>query len=283
MWEGLGYYSRARNLHRAARLVVEKHGGRFPETLEEAAALPGLGRSTAGAILSIGYSRKTPVLDANVKRVLCRVFAVEDAGSPREIERKLWRIAGDLVRCRRPGDLNQGLMEVGSQVCAPRSPRCGSCPLKRRCGAFRSGDPELYALPVRRPRTERFRVALGIVFKGDKVLIQRRPEKGLLGGLWEFPGGKVEPGERVEQALHRELREELGVEVRILKTRETLEHHYTRFRVTLHPFDCGIVSGRPLLGGTNRRRWCPVSRLAAYAFPAANRRLILRLLSERGG
>ena len=200
VWEGLGYYARARNLHKAAKLIREEHKGKFPDSYEEIHRLPGIGDYTAGAISSIAFNLPTPVLDGNVTRVLCRLFAIrQDPKSPKTQE-KLWRLAGSLLPKKNPGDFNQALMELGALVCLPELPRCLFCPLPSACEARKIGL-EL-SLPVRTQKKPlpTVSVSVALLWKDGKLLIQRRPEQGLLGGLWEFPGGKIEKEETPEEA-----------------------------------------------------------------------------------
>ncbi len=282
LWEGLGYYSRARNLHRAARMIVDVHDGRFPDTYAEARKLPGVGPYTAAAVLSIAYGKPYAALDGNVIRVLTRVFAIaEDVGS-HATRKRLQSLADVLLDPTRPGAFNEAMMELGATRCTPTAPRCPQCPLRAVCLAFAEGAPESY--PVKRPKAPRphYDIAVGLIFnEAGEVLIQKRPEEGLLGGLWEFPGGKIEEGETPEEACKREVREELGIEVAVTSAFHKLSHAYTHFRITMHAFRCRHVAGVPRSHSDQPVRWIPVEALPEYAFPRANRRLIERMRNER--
>lgn len=274
VWEGLGYYGRARNLHRAARDLVARRGGALPEEPGELRRLPGIGPYTAGAIASLAFGRPEPAVDGNARRVLSRLFdlAAPSRGALEEAARGL------LEAC--PGSaagLNQALMDLGASVCTPRSPACPRCPLRPSCLAHARGTVD--ARPPPRPGRElpHHDVAVGIVWKGGKTLIQRRPETGLLGGLWEFPGGKVEPGETPGEAVRREIREELGIEVRVEDPLDPFDHAYSHFRVTLHPFHAPWVAGEPEPGTATAWSWVRPETLGEYPFPAANRRIIQSL------
>lgn len=278
LWEGLGYYSRARHLHRAAGMIVAQFGGRFPDTYEEARQLPGVGAYTAAAVLSIAFGRPHAVLDGNVARVLARVFAVEEDVKAARTRKVLQALADRLLAPEQPGRFNEAVMELGATVCTPAAPRCTGCPLQPVCGAYAEGDPEAYPVSQKRPPRPHYDIAVGLVFnERGELLIQRRPEEGLLGGLWEFPGGKQEPEETLEAACRRELREELGVEAEVEAPFHRLAHAYTHFKITLHAFRCRIRSGRPTSQTGLPLRWVPVGELDRYAFPRANRRLIERL------
>ena len=187
-WSGLGYYRRARALHQAARLIVERHGGHFPRRPEEALALPGVGRYTAGAVLSIAYGLKEPVLDGNVTRVLSRLRLLRDDPRGGAAQKRLWGMARSLVEASRsPGDLNQALMELGAIVCTPASPSCLVCPLAPGCLARDAGEQETIPPPRRgrRPETQRLKVA--VVRRAGRLLMRRRGRTGLMDGLWELP------------------------------------------------------------------------------------------------
>ena len=190
VWSGLGYYRRARLLKTAAGRIVERHGGRVPSRLEEIRALPGVGRYTAGAIASIAFGVRTPVVDGNVVRVLSRLFAIspKPRSSETAIRDEIWRLADALVPAARPGDWNQALMELGATLCRPARPACGACPLARECAALAEGDPARYPPPRKRPAVVRASAALVVIERGGRILLIRRPGTELLGGLWELPG-----------------------------------------------------------------------------------------------
>ena len=280
-WEGLGYYSRARNLHKAARRVVDVFGGRFPDTYEAVCTLPGVGAYTAAAVLSIAFERPHAVLDGNVIRVLTRVFAIDaEVGSTRT-RCRLQTLADALLDPTRPGDFNQAMMELGATVCTPTAPPCPRCPVRTVCRAFADGAPEAYPVKKKKAPVPHYDIAVGLVFDGDCLLIQRRPEDKMLGGLWEFPGGKREPGEPIEEACRRELREELGIEVEIESLFGKVSHAFTHFKITLYAFRCRIRIGTPQPQDGVPMRWVPIAELADYAFPRANRRLIETLIERR--
>lgn len=228
LWAGLGYYSRARNLHRTARLVVET-GGVFPDTLEGLMALPGVGRSTAGAILSIAYDQPAPILDGNVRRVLVRLMAWREDPRSREAEKQLWRWAEALTSRDRPHDYAQAIMDLGATVCTPQEPDCAACPLASCCVAHALGMAR--TLPIRRkkpPVPVRSEVTL-LLQHGDALLVRQRPAEGLLGGLWEFPvvdHAAAEPVRSVAEALLTSLGR--GDE---LKEVGALPHAYSHFKL----------------------------------------------------
>ncbi|MBM4045775.1 MAG: A/G-specific adenine glycosylase [Planctomycetes bacterium] len=289
VWEGLGYYSRARNLHRAAKLVVSEFGGRLPGTMDELLTLPGIGRYTAGAIASIAFGQDEPVLDGNVTRVLCRVFRIRQNPKAGKTQQKLWSLARQLIPPGKAGAMNQALMELGATVCVPREPRCAVCPLSVAkkpvpiigtgffCLARLHGEQDDLPLKTKRKPVPHHDIAAGVIWKGSRILIDQRKPEGLLGGLWEFPGGKRRPRESLAAALVREAREELGVQVEVLRPLVTVQHAYSHFRITLHVFHCRHVSGRPRALGCAAWKWVTLPELGRYAFPAATHKVIAAL------
>lgn len=282
-WEGLGYYSRARNLHQAARKVVDEFGGSVPDTHDEISSLPGVGPYTAAAVLSIAYDRPHAVLDGNVIRVLSRVFAVDADVKRTATKRALQLAADELIDPGDPGDFNQALMELGARICSPRSPDCGRCPVEGVCQARRLDEPEAFPVSASRGEVPHRDVVVALIFDDDgRVLIQRRPNDAMLGGLWEFPGGKCEAGESLESACIRELREELAIDVGVDGFFYRLSHAYSHFRITLHAFRCSVLNGVPRSQNEEPIAWVPLTSLDNYAFPRANRRLIDELLAQPG-
>ncbi len=271
-WQGLGYYRRARDLRRAARVLVERHGGRLPDDEKALRALPGFGPYTVAAVLSIAFNRAVPLVDANVRRVLMRVFCMEGPARASNDKALLERLAPEVPR-RRPGDFNQALMELGALVCRPANPACLRCPLRAACRAYTEGRQEV--IPAAVKRTYRKQTAVvGIINREGRILIQRRPVEGFLGGLWEFPGGKVEKGETLEDALAREIREEVGIRIIGIRPFLTVDHSYTQFKVTLHAFTCRPAT-EPALGPA--MRWVKPHDLAKYPFPSGSARIADRL------
>ena len=281
-WEGLGYYSRARNLHRAARHIVAQHDGRIPDTEAAIRALPGVGPYTAAAVLSLAYDRPLAVLDGNVMRVLARVFAVDADTRSSATRNALQAVADALLPAAAPGSFNEALMELGATICTPRNPACGRCPLRPVCAAFAQGQTEHYPVVSKKKPVPHIEVAVGIVEDADgRVLIQRRPDEAMLGGLWEFPGGKREDDEPLTETCRRELREELGIEVEVGDRLACVNHAFSHFTITLHAFPCRVLEGTPRHHADQPVHWVAVDRLDDYAFPRANRRLIQVLLDRR--
>jgi len=286
-WEGLGYYARARNLHRAAQVIALEHGGRLPNTFDELARLPGIGRYTAGAIASMAFGRDEPVLDANVTRVLSRLFAVRSDPRKASTRHRLWETARLLLPPGKASPFNQALMDLGAIVCTARVPQCPSCPLSELCVAKRKGLETV--LPRRAPRKSipHVEVAAGLVWDRERsdprarLLITKRCAEAMLGGLWEFPGGRREPAETLRECLARELKEELEIEVEVGEPFLTVKHAYSHFRITLSTFHSRLTEGEPKAIACDEWRWVHPLKLGQYAFPRADLRIIERLRSGR--
>lgn len=278
IWEGLGYYARCRNFYKACKLVVAEHDGMVPGRWELFRALPGVGDYTAAAVLSIAFYKPYPVLDGNVKRVMARLlaFGAEVERGSRLFHQRLneWSDAD------RPGDFNQAMMELGSQVCRRNDPHCFECPVASICLGHCEGDPTAYpVVPQKRRRPHRTIVA-GVVWRDGKFLIQRRPEEGLLGGLWEFPGGKVERGESLHAALVREIEEETGLVTTPSRKVGSVDHAYTHFSITLHLYHCTPVDDPGPNGLLAHQQWIEPEERSRFAFPRANHKLFEILESQ---
>lgn len=273
LWEGLGYYSRARNLHAAAQEVVRNHGGQLPADVRALRRLPGIGRYSAGAIASLAFGLDEPVVDGNVKRVLSRVFDIDAAVDSAAGERQLWTLATDHLPPGEAADYNQALMDLGARVCRPRNPRCEDCPLQHECRARARGNQ--HERPVTRPKTAipHHTVVAAVLRRRGRTLLAQRPAGGLLGGLWEFPGGKVESGKTLPAALQRELHEELGVAVRVADEIGVFKHAYSHYRVTLHAFECTLVDGTPRPLVAQALRWVRPVELADYPMGKLDRQI----------
>ena len=274
LWEGLGYYRRARYLVKTARMVTQLGG--WPRRAAELVHLPGIGKSTAGAIASFAFGDRAPILDGNVRRVWYRLGALDpDPGG--HSDRLLWRVSEDAVSQHDPALVNQALMELGATICSHRSPACDACPLSHECEAFRAGTPERFPPPKTKTQKKvTFDVSVGLILDGDRFLVTRRPDDGLLGGLWELPGGKWEPGEDGAAALYRELEEELGIRVSMEAAFPQVRHSYTHFSVRLHPFLCRL-SGKARPRTQLPIRWITRSQIPTLAFPKGTLKVFERV------
>lgn len=272
LWEGLGYYSRALNLHETAKIIVDRRNGVFPQTVDDLLPLPGIGRYTAGAIASIAFGKRAPVLDGNVKRILSRVYAIESRIDRSETVNRMWRIMEDLVPVRSPGDFNQSMMELGARICLPKKPLCDNCPLKRWCNAFAQDCPEMYPSRKVAKVLPHYEVVAAAIYKRGRYLLGKRPPRGMLSGLWEFPGGKVESRETHSEALKREILEEIGIEIEVGDYLLSVNHGYSHCEVTIHLYKCTHIGGQPKTLYHSDIKWVPKSKFALYSFPAANLR-----------
>lgn len=281
-WEGLGYYSRARNLHRAARTVVEDHGGALPDTYEGLIGLPGVGPYTAAAVSSIAFDRPHPALDGNVMRVFSRLLRIEADPRRTSTRADMVRTGEALMPRSGAGDLNQALMELGARVCAPAQPRCTDCPVADWCRALAElEDPSVLPMrPVRKQRPH-LQVTAGIIRRAGKVLIAKRPPGGMLAGLWEFPGGKQEPGESLADCLRREIHEELEITIDVEEEVASVEHEYTHLSITLHAFAARYRSGRARAVGCSAFEWIDADHLSDFPIPRADH-LVLEALGASG-
>jgi A/G-specific adenine glycosylase len=272
-WEGLGYYSRARHLHQAAKLVTQEDHGQLPQEYTRLMCLPGIGTYTAAAITSIAFGQDRAVVDGNVKRVLARVFNYPSPINTPSAEKELEKIALDLLPAGEAGDFNQALMDLGATVCIPRNPSCGICPLQELCYACKHHlQADLPIVKEKKP-VPHYTVTAAVITRGEEVLIARRPPNGLLGGLWEYPGGKVEKDETHEEALSRELQEELGVSIGVGEKVGVYRHAYTHFRVTLHAYHAHIESGTPSAIQTSEVRWVAKEQLAEFPMGKIDRNI----------
>ncbi len=283
LWEGLGYYSRARSMHQAAREMVSRFNGRVPQTTDDLLTLPGIGRYTAGAIASIAFAQRVALVDGNVERVLCRLFRIRGIPKQAATRRRIWSIAEEMLPTEQVGQFSQSLMELGSEVCTPRAPRCMDCPLRRLCEAKQHDEQDQLPIRTGKKPLPGHIVVVGVIYRNSRILIDKRKPEGLLGGLWEFPGGKVRPGESLQAALQREVGEELDVRIEVGREIAVVHHAYTHFRVCIHAFECRHVSGVPRCIACDDLKWVRPTDLGRYAFPAANKRIIETLRPHRSG
>jgi len=246
LWEGLGY---------------------FPRTAAELETLPGIGRYTAGAIASIAFGERVPVLDGNVIRVLSRVYNVAECTDDASVRERLWGMAAGLVPAKRPGDFNQAMMELGARVCTPRTPACTECPVRQFCAARACRAESERPVRTRKVPARHREMVAAVVLRNGRYLLLKRPSAGLLGGLWEFPCGDVHRGETHPKALERVLREQLGVGASVGGAVARVRHAYTHFKVTLHVYACAIIDGTPAVTTHDALRWTARTKLRALALP----------------
>lgn len=278
-WEGLGYYQRARNLHLAAQKIISEYGGEIPSNVQDLRSLPGIGRYSAGAIASIAFGQDEPALDGNIRRVLSRLFDVSDPINTTSGEKHLWQLAAEHLPARMAGIYNQAFMELGALVCTPHSPDCPQCPLAQFCQARLLGIQEERPVKPVKNQIPHFTVTAAVIKKRGKVLITQRPLRGLLGGMWEFPGGKLLDGEDLDTCLKREIREELGIGIQVEESFGIYRHAYTHYRVTLHAFFCGMENGdipKPIQ--VESMQWSKITELSGFPMGKIDRQISRKLL-----
>ncbi len=278
VWENLGYYARVRNLHKAARGIVERLGGRIPTNWDELLQLPGIGRYTAGAILSIAFGVAVPAVDGNVRRVISRLHAIAESVDDDEVREGIEALVRNMLPKRDPGRFNQALMELGAVCCTPKTPTCLSCPVQADCRAREQGL--VHRLPVRGKKMavpHREVVAAVIRDEQGRILIVQRPGRGLLGSLWKFPGGILDPGESPEEGLKRIVRRELGIGIEVGSPLTAVKHAYTHFRITLTALSCILLEGTP---AGSPWRWAGAGEIEALPFSRADRRIAVAVATD---
>ncbi|WP_035275799.1 A/G-specific adenine glycosylase [Desulfogranum japonicum] len=281
-WEGLGYYSRARNLHKTAKILVEQFDGLVPDDRQTLLRLPGIGPYTSAAILSIGYNQKVTLIDANVERVFARLFDLDQPVKESRSRKKLQEMADRFFLTHTPRMWNQALMEFGALQCLPKNPGCLDCCLAEHCRALQNGTVDQRPITVPGKKQIHIEMACAILRRGNLYFLQQRLKDDIWGGLWEFPGGSLEPGESPDQAAVREVYEELEWKVSDPVFFSQVTHYYTRYKVSLSAFFCTLVEKTrpPVLHAASTYAWVPKENLLDYPFPAGHRQLV-RIILEK--
>ena len=283
LWQGLGYYSRAKRIHQSSKILGEFVGKNsdqdphsWPNLIDQWVSLPGIGRSTAGSIISSAFDLPTPILDGNVKRVFTRLLATENKSI--QYEKKLWEFSSLLISKLRPRDFNQALMDLGAIICTPKKPSCTSCPLQNFCVAYTKYDPHDFPKKEMTKINPLQEIGIGLVFnKNGELLIDKRLESSSMGGMWEFPGGKKHINESIEQTIEREIKEELGILVKVGDKLLSFEHAYTHKKLHFTVHICQWISGEPKPLASQKLLWVFPDKLFDFPFPAANTKIIAEL------
>ena len=280
IWQGLGYYSRARNLHRGAKHVVKEWKGVLPVQEKDLLLIPGIGRSTAGALLSLAFDIPTPILDGNVKRVLCRLYAIQDDMKTSHVQKRLWVLSQELTPSKDVHSYTQAIMDLGATVCTPRVPNCALCPLKKYCSAFRKNLQNQIPVRTGKKAIPHRHFALGLIKNRGRLLIMRRPEKGLLGGLWGFPHYQREGKKSFPESLQRGVLKEFGVSIQARTKLGIVQHTFSHFRMSMHLFSCRLEGHGGRTDPKSTKKWIFPSQMERYPFSTADRKVIRILLQE---
>ena len=269
-WEGLGYYQRAHNILFTAQTITSKYNGVFPETYDKLIDLKGIGDYTASAILSIAYNKPYPAIDGNLKRVIARLYGVHDL---KDIIKKSKKHIADLMINENPSIINQSLMDLGREICKPKKPKCIDCPVKKFCIGFNNKLIEKFSFKPKTKKIPTFDVSVGLIINNNHFLISKRKKNGLLGGLWELPGGKLTKNESFKDCLNRELSEELDIKINIINKIGIIKHQYSHFKINMCGFKCEIKSGTPKPLASDSIKWINFNEIKNYAFPKATLKL----------
>jgi len=267
LWEGLGYYSRCRNFHRASRIITKKYDGKIPETYDEFIALPGVGKYIASAVLSIAHDIKIPAIDVNLKRVYARILKIKQYTKYNLV--RIEKLGHELVQCGRPGDFNQAIMDIGSKLCRPFNPLCNVCPIRKHCKAYITGNPEEYPLAIKNKKNPTKKMTSVLVMIKDKFLIQKRDNSGLLGGLWELP--TVEHTSSNQDEINTLIHNNYSKKIKILNKLGSVKHSYSHFRVDVDFYFC---TAQEKVKTKKESKWIKINEFDKYAFSKINHKLI---------
>jgi A/G-specific adenine glycosylase len=279
-WEGLGYYGRARNFHKSCQIIALKFDGDIPDLPEEFSKLPGVGPYISAAVMSIAFHHPLPAVDTNAVRVAARLKMVAFS-SPAD-SKIIHRYLSDNIAIKRPGDFNQAIMDLGREICKSENPKCTRCPVSKFCNALVNNFVDKYPIKIKPDKKPHYNIAVGIIWNKGQILISKRRESGLLGGLWEFPGGKIEGDESAENCILREIKEELGVHVRPTTFLKQIKHAYTHFSITMDAYNCEFLHGCPQPLGCDDWRWIRPEQIKTLPFPRANHKLFDKIIVEEG-
>ena len=269
-WEGLGYYQRAHNIYSAAQTIMCDYKGSFPKDYDSLLKLSGIGDYTASAIMSIAYDKPYPAIDSNLKRVVLRLAGINDI---KNIVAESKIFVKSLMSNYNASKINQSLMDLGREICLPKNPLCSLCPVEKFCHAKNKDEIIKYSIISKSVKKPIYDVAVGMIWNKNKILISKRKDKGLLGGLWELPGGKKNKSESFATCLKRELYEELNIEVDVDKTMGKIKHKYSHFGINMRGFHCYILSGSPKAISAQKIKWIDLDDIKDYPFPRATLKL----------
>ncbi len=278
VWEGLGYYARARNLHKAAQIIIMEYDGKLPEDYATFRKLPGIGDYSAAAVHSIAFNEPYAAVDGNIKRVLARLLLIDAPINDTSSAKLFQQSADKLLDKKEPGQFNQAMMELGAIVCRPQSPTCLVCPVNQFCSAFQTTRQNEFPISLKREKVPEHHLVAGVIYKGSEVLIVQRPLDGLLGGLWEFPNGNVEESENAEQACIRHISDVVNLSVSKIKYITRVRHAFTHFKIIVDVFECDYQSGEVDLNGPIDAKWIKLNELKDYPLPRTTHKILEELI-----
>ena len=277
VWEGLGYYARARNLHKSAQVIVNELDGDVPRDYATFRKLPGVGDYSAAAVQSIAFNAPYAAVDGNIKRVMARLFLMDAPINDAKSAKLFQQRADELLDPTAPGHFNQAMMELGATVCRPQSPTCLVCPVNAFCEAFHTARQDEFPKRRETKPVPEHHIAVGVIYKGDAILITQRQFDGLLGGLWEFPGGRITKDETAEEACVRHIAEVVNLSVSDVKYLTRVRHAFTHFKIVVDVFTCDYQSGEVVLNGPRDAKWIEVAALRDYPLPRATHKFLDKL------
>lgn len=287
-WEGLGYYARARNLHKASKMITRDFGGEVPCGYTQLLTLPGIGPYTAAAIASVAGNYDIPVIDANVTRVYARLFNIGEPVKERQVQKYIVTLAEHLLPKSQARAYNQALMDLGGLVCTPKNPRCSDCPIAESCRALHNGTVRIRPMVGKKRDIITQHKVAGLIQWKDKIFIQQRKADDVWGGLWEFPGGEISEGEGDREGdaslvIAETISADIGLSVALVKPITKIIHHYTHHKIILHCFLCTLGGDRvePVLHSAESFRWVLSKDLEKFAFPAGPRKLLEYIRSNQ--
>ena len=275
LWEGLGYYARARNFKSACEWIKHNNNNQIPTNSHDFRQLKGVGDYIHAAVRSIAFNEVLPVIDGNVKRVVARLLELNSA--PSKALNVIKEFLINEISQKSPGDFNQAIMDLGSTICKPRNPRCSECNIRSFCKSYKNNTVDNYPISEKKRTIPHHKIAVGLVWKENKILISKRHSNVMLGGLWEFPGGKIKEGESAKECVKREIKEELSVNVSVGKKINTIQHAYTHFTIELTAYHCQYESGEAARVDCADFKWIKIRQIDSLPFPKANHKIFNKI------